>query len=107
MDFFKCLSGLTGRGPNDDARQDRCWQVSYLAFWCVGEGPMEWAKERRGTRRGDAPPGRRYDMFMVLDVFLPIYPVKRDSLETHVSGLRFLRSANSVTHPYLENRAAR
>jgi hypothetical protein len=37
---------------------------------------MWWAKEGRGTLRGDALPGRRYDIFIVLDKFLPIYPVK-------------------------------
>jgi hypothetical protein len=47
---------------------------------------MEWAKERRGTRRGDAPPGRRYEsmasyMFIVLNVFLPIYLLERGLLE--------------------------
>jgi hypothetical protein len=63
---------------------------------------MEWAKERRGTRTGDAPPERRHDMFIVLNVYLPIHPVKRfpgnscdiSSLYLHKSGF----DQNALNH---------
>ena len=46
--------------------------------------------ETLGDAQSDAPAGRRYESmtfytFIVLNVFLPIYPVKRGFLEIHVS----------------------
>jgi hypothetical protein len=43
-------------------------------------------QDNQEGRTGDAPAGRRYDMFIVLNVFMPIYPVKRGFLEIHVIG---------------------
>jgi hypothetical protein len=39
-----------------------------------------------------------YYMFIVLNVFLPIYPVKRGFLEIHVTGFKNLSQVHGIIH---------